>query len=181
MSTNLPPAAREVIAVHRGGIYYDLAAHMLDQIVWTLGRPERITPFLRHDDTVVPGFVDNALVVHEFADEGQGGAMAFVDIAAMEPRPMARRYEVYGTRGSAILIEPFEPAEKLRLCLEESLGDLAPGIHEIPVAAQSRQDLYDRELEAFVRALRGQAPPDRSLDHELLVQETLLRGTGTLA
>jgi len=43
------------------------------------------------------------------------------------------------------------------------------------VRAQSRQELYELELRAFVATLRGQQPPDRSLDHELLVQETLLR------
>ena len=33
-------------------------------------------------------------------------------------------------------------------------------------------------LEAFVKDLRGEKAPDRSLDDELLVQETLLRATG---
>ncbi len=43
-----------------------------------------------------------------------------------------------------------------------------------------RQGLYDLELEALVRVLKGEQEPDRSLDHELLVQETLLRGTGLI-
>jgi hypothetical protein len=41
--------------------------------------------------------------------------------------------------------------------------------------------MYDLELEAFLAALSGQQPPDRSLDHELLVQETLLRAVGQLS
>ncbi|MBC7234772.1 MAG: Gfo/Idh/MocA family oxidoreductase [Chloroflexi bacterium] len=182
MSTHLTPDARRVIAVHRGGIYYDLAGHMLDQIVWILGRPERVTSILRHDDgDVVPGFVDNSLVIHEFATAPNRGAIAVVDIAAMEPRPMARRYEVYGTRGSAILLEPFEPAKQIRLCLEEPIDGYSIGVHQVPVAHQSRQDLYDLELDAFLRVLRGEQAPDRPPEHELLVQETLLRGTGVLS
>ncbi|MBN1400034.1 MAG: Gfo/Idh/MocA family oxidoreductase, partial [Anaerolineae bacterium] len=176
MSTNISAEARRVIAVHRGGIWFDLAGHMLDQIVWMLGRPEKVTSFLRHDDQIVPGFPDNTLVVLEYAR-----ALAMVDIAAMEPSPRARRFEVYGTQGSVILLEPFEPAHTIRLCLDEARGGYGRGAQMVPVAPQSRQSLYELELAAFLRTLAGEQPPDRSLEHESLVQETLLRGTGVLS
>jgi len=35
-------------------------------------------------------------------------------------------------------------------------------------------------LEAFVGVLSGERAPDRTLDHELLVQETLLRAVGKI-
>jgi predicted dehydrogenase len=92
---------------------------------------------------------------------------------------MARRFEVYGSLGSAIL-EPFEPAGPIRLCLAEAVDGRAAGVHIVPVREQTRQHLYDLELRAFVATLRGLQPPDRSLDHELLVQETLLRLTGRI-
>jgi predicted dehydrogenase len=170
MSTSLTSEAREVISVHPGGIFYDLAGHMLDQIVWLLGWPERVTAFLRNDSGVVPAFKDNTLGVFEFER-----AIAFIDIAAMEARPMARRFEVYGDRGSAILIEPFEPAHALRLCLEQPGGGFERGVHIVPVAAQTRQALYDLELDAFIATINRERPPDRSAEHELLVQEMLLR------
>ena len=173
MSTWITVPAREVISRHRGGIFYDLAGHMLDQIVWLLGRPRRVQAFFRNDATpAVPAFADNTLGVFEF-----DRAMALVDIAAMEARPMARRFEVYGSRGSAIM-EPFEPATRVRLCLEEARDSYAAGEQLVPIATQSRQELYVRELAALIATLRGEQPPDRSLDHELLVQETLLRATG---
>jgi predicted dehydrogenase len=174
MSTSIPLAARRVIAVHRGGIFYDLAGHMLDQIVWLLGRPAEVTSFFRQDGAEVPGFADNTLGVLAYPR-----ALAYVDIAAMEPPPTARRWEVYGSRGSAIL-EPFEPSGAIRLCLVEPAGDLRAGEQRIPVPLQTRQQLYERELESFLATLRGQKPPDRPLDHELLVQETLLRLTGRI-
>ena len=94
----------------------------------------------------------------------------------MEPRPTARRFEVYGSRGSAIL-EPFEPAGPIRLCLAEPAGaQSVPGAHADPPGA-----ITELELRAFVATLRGQQPPDRPPDHELLVQETLLRLTGRIA
>jgi predicted dehydrogenase len=173
MSTNLTIAQRQVISVHGGGIFYDLAGHMLDQIVWLLGRPQRTTAFLHNHSGEVPAFQDNTLGVLEYEQ-----ALAFVDISALEPRPMARRFEVYGSQGSAILLEPFEPAHAIRLCLEKATDGYAEGEQIIAVTPQSRQELYDLELEAFVAVLQGQRPPDRSLDHELTVQETLLRLTG---
>lgn len=175
MSTWLTEAQRLVISRHQGGIFYDLAGHVLDQVVWLLGRPLRATPFLRNDTGLASDFKDNTLVVFEYER-----ALAFVDIAAMEPRPMARRFEVYGSLGSAIM-EPFEPAERIRLCLEEGQGAYKRGVHDIPIQTQSRQQLYELELEAFLATLRGEQPPDRSLSHELLVQETLLRATGKLS
>jgi predicted dehydrogenase len=144
---------------------------MLDQIVWALGRPSEVTAYFRRDGAAVPGFADNTLGVLAYPR-----ALAFVDIAAMEPPPTARRFEVYGSRGSAI-IEPFEPAGPIRLCLVESAGERPDGAQWIPVPAQTRQELYERELQAFVATLRGQQPPDRPREHELVVQETLLRLT----
>jgi predicted dehydrogenase len=172
MSTRLPPPAREVISQHQGGIFYDLAGHMLDQIVWLLGRPRNITAFLRNDDGIVPSFSDNTLGVFEFER-----AIAFVDIAAMEAVPMARRFEVYGRRGSAIM-EPFEPVGPLRLCLTEACDGYQQGEQWITVEERSRERLYELELEAFVATLRGAKQPERSPGHDLLVQETLLRATG---
>ena len=133
-----------------------------------------MTAFLRRDGAEVRGFDDNTLAVLAYPR-----ALAFVDIAAMEPVPMARRLEVYGSRGSAIM-EPFEPAGPIRLCLVEAAGERSVGEQRIPVRPQTRQELYELELRAFVATLRGQKPPDRPLDHELLVQETLLRATGRI-
>ena len=179
MSTNITEEARGIIGVHRGGILYDLSGHMLDEIVWLLGRPRRITSFLRHDDALAPGFADHTLAVLEY-----DRAMALVDIAAMEPRPPARRFEVYGTEGSAILLEPFEPGHRIRLCLERGRDGFSHGLSRgeqfVEVAPQSRQRLYELELAAFLRTLSGDQEPDRTPEHELLVQETLLRATGAI-
>ena len=121
MSTSIDIDARRIIARHRGGIFYDLAGHMIDQIVWMLGRPAKATAFFRQDGAEVAGFSDNTLGILEYPR-----ALATIDIAAMETPPMARRFEVYGSRGSAIL-EPFEPAGPIRLCLSEAVGELPCG------------------------------------------------------
>jgi predicted dehydrogenase len=174
MSTNIPAEGREVIGrSHKGGIFYDLAGHMLDQVVWILGRPQKITAFLRNDSGIVESFSDNTLGVFEYDN-----AMAWVDIAAMEARPMARRFEVYGSVGSAILLEPFEPGHAIRLCLEEARDGFAQGEQIVSIEGTGRQTSYERELADFVEVVCGDRLPARTLEHDLLVQETLLRATG---
>ncbi len=180
MSTSIPDFRNEsinyntkdTIARHKGGIFYDLGGHMLDQICWILGRPHKITSFFRNDSGKVPQFIDNTLSVFEYAN-----AIAFIDIAAMETRPMARRFEVYGTKGSAILVEPFEPGQHIRLCLENPTTEYAQGVNMIEIAPQLRPDLYQKELHSFIETIRGNQKPTRTLAHEFLVQETLLRTT----
>ena len=168
MSTNVGLTERREQSRHRGGILYDLGGHMLDQIVWLLGRPRRIRTVLQNVATPeIPEYSDNTVAVLEFE-----GALASIDIAAMEPQPAARRFEVYGTAGSAIL-EPFDPVRTLRIAKHGS-----ERVFELePIA---RQSLYDTELAAFIEVIRGLRSADRPRDHELLVQETLLRTTGRL-
>ncbi|MBI3970951.1 MAG: Gfo/Idh/MocA family oxidoreductase [Chloroflexi bacterium] len=177
MSTSSPEAARGR-GDYRGGIAFQLAPHMIDQAVWLFGsRPRKVTAYLRNDATsAVPQHADNTLAVLEF-DRG----MAYIDIAHMEPSPPARRFEVYGTRGSAIIVEPFEPGHTVRLCLVEAQRGLVRGEQYVRVDPTPRPVAYERELAAFVATLRGRRPPDRTLDHELLVEETLHRVTGSVA
>jgi len=51
------------------------------------------------------------------------------------------------------------------------------GEQRVPVEVRGRQEMYDLELEAFLRTITGQQQPDRPIAHELTVQETLLRAT----
>ena len=174
IGTAMNENARREVSRHRGGVFYELGCHMLDQVVWLLGRPQKVTAFLRNETGVVAECPDNTLGVFEYEN-----AMALVDTSAMETRPAARRFEVYGSRGSAIM-EPLEPATEIRLCLTAAQGGYAEGDQKVPIETQTRQKLYDLELVDFLKTIQGQQPPARPLAHELLVQETLLRATGEI-
>jgi len=171
MSTSLSQERRMELAAYQGGILFELLCHLVDIVISLLGRPVTITSFLRNElDT--PSFRDNTLVVFEYPR-----AMAMLESAAIETSPFAaRRLEVYGTRGSAIL-EPFEPRPALRLCLDRDRDGYKEGWQEIPVEARPR---YAASLQALVADILGEKEPDRSLEHELLVQEMVLRASGVL-
>lgn len=175
MSTNVDRTGRKAQGkLFKGGIFYDLGPHMIDQVVWMIGRPDKVTSFLRNDSDA-EGVVDNSLTVYE-TDK----AIAFLDISSFEARPPARRFEVYGTKGSAIILEPFEPGDKIRLCIDEARDGYPAGNQVVEVDGCSRQALYEIALQAFLATISGTQKPDRSYTHELLVQETLLRATGDI-
>jgi predicted dehydrogenase len=166
MSTHVDEEGRRRLAAHDGGILFELLCHLIDFVVTLLGRPDKVTSFLRNDLGAVPKFRDNTAAVFEYPN-----AMAILESTAMEISPFpARRVEVYGTRGSAIL-EPLEPPA-LRLCLDENRDGYKKGWQTVPVENRPR---YVESLRAFVADIRGEKRPDRSLDHEFTVQETVLR------
>jgi predicted dehydrogenase len=158
---------RALIARHRGGMFFDLGGHVLDQVLWVTGRPRRVTAFLQNAATPdLPQFADNTIAVLEYER-----ALANIEINGLTVSAGARRFEVHGTGGSAIVVDQFEQAGKVKLLTRE-------GEQVLSVGHPSRQEQYERELTAFVGTVRGQQPPDRPLEHEVLVQETLLRLTG---
>jgi predicted dehydrogenase len=162
------------LAAHAGRWPDDLAGHMLDQIVWALGRPTEMTAFLRRDGGDVPGFDDNTLAVLAYPR-----ALVFVDIAAMEPIPMARRFEVYGSRGASSRSRPSRPARS-GSAWSRPRASGPPASSESPCARGHAGSSTSWSYGPFVATFRGQKSPDRPLDHELLVQETLLRATGRI-
>lgn len=174
MSTCLPKDRREALSMFKAGIFYDLGAHMLDQVCWLLGRPHTVSSFLRNDSEA-QNVVDNSVTVYEFDK-----AIAFLDISSFEPRPAARRFEVYGTKGSAIILEPFEPGNRIRLCIDEAREGYPAAEQIVEIEGRSRQTLYELALQSFLSTIAGAKKRDRPAEHELLVQETLLRATGDI-
>jgi len=152
-----------------GGIMFILACHLTDIIVALLGRPDRVTPLLHTIGEEFPWYRDNTIATFEYAK-----AMATLESSSLEVSSSAsRRLEVYGTRGSAIL-EPLEPPT-LRLCLDRDRDGYLAGWQDVPVENRPR---YVESLRAFAADIRGEKQPDRSLDHEFTVQETVLRAAG---
>jgi predicted dehydrogenase len=172
MSTTVPEERRGSLAVHDGGILFELLCHLMDIVVALLGRPDRVTSFLRNEVGSVPSFKDNTATVFEYP-----GAMAILESCAMEVEAFpSRRFEVYGDKGSVVM-EPLEPDPVLRLCLDEGRDGFNEGWQEVPVSVEPR---YVGSLRALVADIEGKKNPDRTLDHELDVQETVLRAAGIL-
>lgn len=152
---------------YRGGVYFEMAGHLVDLMVALMGEPESVQGVLgRHYGKRAE--VDNAVVVHECRD-----GIGVVDTTGMQVG-MDRRIEVHGTGGMA-LHEPLG-SNRLRLYLEEGTEKYKAGEwQEVEIEPGPEFPSLLRELAACIR---GDKEPDFSLEHDRAVQRTLFRGCG---
>ena len=176
MSTKIQEPMRKQISSHKGGIFFDLAGHVIDQIVYLLGSPNKITSFIRKDFTLTPNFSDNCLSVFEYEN-----ALAFIDISSNEPPPLARRFEVYGSKGSLIM-EPFEPAQTVRVNIpSENPNEVYLQVKDYATSFTSSDTArYSEGFSDFINVITNDIPPRRTYEHEIAVQETLLKAVGLI-
>lgn len=167
MSKAISAAERGKLQRYQGGSMFELGCHLMDAIVWLLGKPQKVTPFPRSFPG--DGFNDNMLAVLEYPD-----AHVTVRSSLMEPDGGARRqFIVCGDRGS-VEIRPLEPAAA-KLMLEEAHGEFKKGAQEVPLAKAPR---YQADWAAFAKAIRGEFDWPWKPEHDLAVQETVLRASG---
>ena len=168
MNSSLGPETRETLAFHPGGMVFELACHLLDLLVLLMGRPTKVTPFLRHDAPAQDSLADNAVVVLEF-----DRAVAVIESSAMEVGSRERRhFEVCGSKGS-VVIQPLE-APEVRLFLAEATAGYEAGWQEVAVPFVGR---YKLDLEELARCVRGELSFPYTKAHDYQVQETVLRAS----
>jgi len=169
INSDLPPENRQRLAFHPGGMVFELACHLIDVLVLLMGRPRKVTPFLRHDGVYEDELTDNTVAVMEYER-----AVAVIESAAMEVGASERRhFEVCGSRGT-IILQPLEPPS-VRLYLQESRGGYPAGWQTAEVPNLPR---YVRDLEELARCLRDEQEFPYGYEHDCIVQETVLRASG---
>ncbi|MBC8232685.1 Gfo/Idh/MocA family oxidoreductase [bacterium] len=171
IGSTIGPESRRELTFHPGGMMFELACHLIDTLVALLGRPQDVTPFMRHDAALDDQLADNTLAVFQFER-----AIAVMESAAMEIQSGQRRkLEICGTEGT-IVVQPIEPPA-VRLCLSQAHEDFQVGWQSVSVPNIPR---YLRDFEELARCVRGEQQPGYSLEHDFIVQETLLRACGTV-
>ncbi len=161
--------ARRENAFHPGGMMLELGCHLIDVLAAILGRPSEVTPVMRHDSEYDDRLADNTLAVFHYPH-----AVAVIESAAMESEGFQRRrLEICGTEGT-VIVEPIEPPA-VRLHLIEPRESYSAGWQQIPVPNTPR---YEEDLRELARCIRTGEEPSFSMDHDYIVQETILRACG---
>ncbi|MFO0946711.1 MAG: Gfo/Idh/MocA family oxidoreductase [Planctomycetota bacterium] len=160
----------ETMGWHPGGIFYEMAGHLVDMMITILGKPTRVVPMLSHHADRPGDFVDNGIAVFEFPH-----AYGIVEVPALEVAPRSRRIEAHGDRGSCVIPHlgsghlgnrEVQPIEIYRL----GKGDW---VHtDLPAAKLQIADLRE-----FAAVVGGKKAPDYSFEHDLLVHEWLLKAS----
>jgi predicted dehydrogenase len=167
----IPPKERIALAAFRGGMMFELGCHMIDRAVDLFGKPGKVSGFMRHDGPFDDTLADNTLAVLEFER-----ATADIYVAAHHPNGGQRRtFEVLGTNGS-LAARPFSPAV-LHTDLEEAAGPYKAGRHTIEFP-RSPLPAHGEDFLQMARFIRQGTPLLYSPEHDLAVQETLLRACG---
>jgi predicted dehydrogenase len=162
----------EEVGRYKGGMFFEMAGHVIDMMVATLGKPKTVAPFLAHHHAEGPAsFIDNGVAVFGFER-----AWGIVEVPALEVVPHARRIEVYGTEGACAIPH----------LGSGHLGNANVQPIELCRAGQARWERLDlpaavlqiADLREFAAVVRGRKAADFSLEHDLAVQEALLRASG---
>ncbi len=170
MNSDRDQKQRDTEARYTGGSMFELGGHVVDRVIALLGRPASVKSWLRHDTSVADKLNDNTLAVFEYPK-----ALASVVSSAKDPANH-RSFEVIGTDGS-VLVNPLEPAPGVRLTLREAKGQYKKGVNEWTLPNEPR---FVRDFADLGRAIQSGTALKYSYDHELLLQETLLRASGEI-
>ncbi|TNJ65971.1 Gfo/Idh/MocA family oxidoreductase [Paenibacillus hemerocallicola] len=178
MSITQDKNAREWLARYKGGNMYIFGGHLIDLALSMLGKPDNITPYQRRTQPEKDDLYDNGFAVLEYPK-----TVVSIRSSAIEVEGFSRRQLVVCGDQGTIDIRPIEPphhrlteSPKLRMALAQPRGGFQAGYQEVPLPPLGKR--YDAQLIEFARIVRGEIENPYTLEHELLVQESLLKACG---
>src|SRR5436190_15888054 len=87
------------VSRYKGGIFFEMAGHVIDMMVAILGAPASATPFLAHHHDAEPAsFIDHGVGIFRYER-----AWGIIEVPALEVAPHSRRIEVYGSEGACVI------------------------------------------------------------------------------
>jgi predicted dehydrogenase len=162
----------EELSMYRGGMFFEMAGHVIDMMIAMLGAPRRVTPFLAHHHREGPEkFIDNGVAVFEYPN-----AWASVEVPTLEVAPHSRRLEVFGTEGAFVI--PHLGSGHLKNKDSQPVEVYRRGQAEWQTLDLRARPLQISDLREFAAVVANKKRPDFSVEHDLAVQETLLRASG---
>jgi len=170
MSKKDPDSQRRRLAEFSGGSMFELGCHVIDATVAVMGRPERVTPFLRRTRPDLDTLADNTLAVLEYPKATCTVRSSLIEFEGGQ----RRQFVVCGDKGT-IDIRPLEPP-KLLLALETPRDPFRRGYQEVPLPEMPGR--YDDQLAELAKIIRGEMEHPYPPAHDLAVQETVLLASG---
>ncbi|MFO0844331.1 MAG: Gfo/Idh/MocA family oxidoreductase [Gemmataceae bacterium] len=166
MSKVVAAPERKRLARFAGGMMFELGCHVLDLVVAVLGKPKEVAPFLQHVGATDDKLADNTLAVLSYPK-----AVATVKSSALEVDGFDRRHLVVcGTEGT-FHIQPLDNPSA-RVSFSRPRGKFKKGTQVVEFPKFTR---YVADAADMARVIRGEKAADFSAEHDLAVQETLLR------
>ncbi|MBL8828681.1 MAG: Gfo/Idh/MocA family oxidoreductase [Planctomycetaceae bacterium] len=153
-----------------GGIFFEMAGHLIDFMVALLGPPRKIHSLLRHHHTAPGAFIDNGAALFEFEH-----ALGIVEVPALEVAGECRRIELYGDRGACVI--PHLGSGHLANNAVQPVEIFTPGTGWQRLEPRAAT-LQIADLREFAEVLAGRKQPEFSLEHDLTVHQALVEASG---
>ena len=171
MSTFHPKEYKQWLSNFGGGIMYILGSHLVDLIVYILGKPERVMSFLKQTGLDGVDFPDNCLAVLEYEK-----ALARIFVSSVEVNGFGRRQlMVSGSKGT-VNICPLERP----ITMSYSDTSIANATYEdrkilLPFEDHTATGRYDEMMQDFYAYVTGKKQNPFTYEHDYAVQEVLSR------
>jgi predicted dehydrogenase len=168
ISKVIPSEGRRELARYRGGTMFELGGHVIDVIVAIMGKPDAVTAYPMHSSRLDDGLNDNVLAVLTYPR-----ATATVRSSALEVEGFDRRHLVVcGTEGT-FHVQPLDNPSA-RVALATARGEYRKGYQDVQFPKHAR---YVADAAEMASVIRGEKSADFSYEHDLAVQETLLKAS----
>ena len=164
---------RRHLAKYRGGMMFSEGCHLIDRATALLGKPSKVSGFIRHHSPLDDGLADNSLVVLDYPN-----AVAEVSLAGFDPNGNQHRYvEILGTNGVA-RAQPFAPV-RLTVELKDAAGPYRAGVQTLEPPSPPGL-AYTPDFAEMAAVIRKGARPTYTAEHDLMTHSVLLEACGML-
>ncbi len=150
-----------------GGSMFILGCHLIDALLAAMGKPDKVTPYVRRTRTPADNLADNMLAVFEYPIATATIRSAFVEVDGSK----RRQFVVCGDEGT-VDIRPLEPP-KLQLALSRARDGFDKGYQQVDLPAMPGR--YDEQLIDFAAVVRGEKQPEYLPDHDFAVHKAVLQ------
>ena len=169
MSTFHGPEYKRWLTNFGGGIMYILGSHFVDLIVYMMGKPKKITSFMKHTGLDGVDFEDNNLAVLEYDK-----ALARIYISSVEVNGFGRRqFVVSGSKGTVDI----RPIEKPTVMTYADTAMNGPTYDDckitVPFELDAADGRYDEMMQDFYAYVMGTKQNPYTYEHDYLVQSVL--------
>jgi predicted dehydrogenase len=168
MSKVVAEDERRRLAEFRGGMMFELGCHLIDLIVAALAKPAEVAPFALHSSPLQDALMDNTLAVLTYPR-----TIATVRTTALELDGFERRHLVFCGAEGTFHIQPLDNPSA-RVTLSRVRGEHVVGYQDIRLPRYTR---YVADAADMARIIRGDKASDFSPEHDLAVQETVLKAS----
>lgn len=168
MSKKSGDNARQTIAQYSGGTMFELGCHLIDSIVYLLGKPTKVTAFHKQTYPKKDSLRDNQIAILEYPS-----AIATVRASLIEPFGFdQRQFVVNGTEGT-IEIQPIEPPQ-LKIASNVN-PKYRNGFHQVELPKSKGR--YHEQLIDFADTIQGKTQSAFSYQHDLDTHAAILQAS----